>query len=298
MKIEVGRKRIMSVLSRNELLHKYEKEIREIDEINKNNKFKYIFELNRRLLWNVEEEFVARDKMADSLNIEFDFEDVLKNNIRMVGELGRKFERYKWLKRNLNDLWERIERVDEYNITNKKKLFGFLLSMLRRYGNCVISREDLPSYMKNNESNLPEVFASYAYDDKFFTILIFFEFYFQGIYLYFDWMHHDKLEGEMIKSELTEEMRNAEQLLFLRSDQTELKLPGRMIRGWCSWELGNFYSYCEEKGQVGSEKYIYNLYDNDIDQNLQLAGMRCYERVYNQRLEGRYIGTFNIKNRN
>ena len=104
--------------------------------------------------------------MADSLNIEFDFEDVLKNNIRMVGELGRKFERYKWLKRNLNDLWERIERVDEYNITNKKKLFGFLLSILRRYGNCVISREDLPSYMKSNESNLPEVFASYAYDDK------------------------------------------------------------------------------------------------------------------------------------
>lgn len=247
----------MSVLSRNELLHKYEKEIREIDEINKNNKFKHISELNRRLLWNVEEEFVARDKMADSLNIEFDFEDVLKNNIRMVGELGRKFERYKWLKRNLNDLWERIERVDEYNITNKKKLFGFLLSILRRYGNCVISREDLPSYMKSNESNLPEVFASYAYDDKFFTILIFFEFYFQGIYLYFDWMHHDKLEGEMIKSELTEEMRNAEQLLFLRSAQTELKLPGRMIRGWCSWELGNFYSYCEEKGQVGSEKYMF-----------------------------------------
>lgn len=286
----------MSVLSRNELLHKYEKEIREIDEINKNNKFKHISELNRRLLWNVEEEFVARDKMADSLNIEFDFEDVLKNNIRMVGELGRKFERYKWLKRNLNDLWERIERVDEYNITNKKKLFGFLLSILRRYGNCVISREDLPSYMKSNESNLPEVFASYAYDDKFFTILIFFEFYFQGIYLYFDWMHHDKLEGEMIKSELTEEMRNAEQLLFLRSAQTELKLPGRMIRGWCSWDLGNFYSYCEEKGQVGSEKYIYNLYDNDMDQNLQLAGMKCYERVYNQRLEGRYIGAFNIKN--
>ena len=113
----------MSVLSRNELLHKYEKEIREIDEINKNDKFKHISELNRRLLWNVEEEFVTRDKMVDSLNIEF--EDVLKNNIRMVGELERKFERYKWLKRNLNDLWERIERVDEYNITNKKKLFGF-----------------------------------------------------------------------------------------------------------------------------------------------------------------------------
>ena len=136
MKIEVGRKRIMSVLSRNELLHKYEKEIREIDEINKNNKFKHISELNRRLLWNVEEEFVARDKMADSLNIEFDFEDVLKNNIRMVGELGRKFERYKWLKRNLNDLWERIERVDEYNITNKKKL-------------CIVTTKESASYSFN-----------------------------------------------------------------------------------------------------------------------------------------------------
>lgn len=60
--------------------------------------------------------------------------------------------------------------------------------------------------------------------------------------------------------------------------------------------IREFYSYCEEKGQVGSEKYIYNLYDNDMDQNLQLAGMKCYERVYNQRLEGRYIGAFNIKN--
>ena len=39
----------MSVLSRNELLHKYEKEIREIDEINKNNKFKHISELNRNV---------------------------------------------------------------------------------------------------------------------------------------------------------------------------------------------------------------------------------------------------------
>lgn len=58
----------MSVLSRNELLHKYEKEIREIDEINKNNKFKHISELNRRLLWNVEEEFVARMGAKSVLN--------------------------------------------------------------------------------------------------------------------------------------------------------------------------------------------------------------------------------------
>lgn len=150
-------------------------------------------------------------------------------------------------------------------------------------------------YMANNYVNLSllnldkypiagkrQVFLSHAYQDKLYTILLFHYFYNKEIYLYIDWMHQgEESDGQTLKHNLYTELSKSDQLLFLRSVNSELNIQGKhYVRPWCSWELGNYYALKKSYG-----KYILNLYSIDgYTNNLQLHGMSPFRRIENGRL--------------
>lgn len=88
-----------------------------------------------------------------------------------------------------------------------------------------------------------QVFLSHAFVDKLYTLGLFLYFYDQNVYLYVDWMHQPKnSKTKKLKDNLIQEIKKSDQLLFLRTLNSELALQGgkRQIREWCAWEIGTF----------------------------------------------------------
>lgn len=88
-----------------------------------------------------------------------------------------------------------------------------------------------------------QVFLSHAFIDRLYTLGLFLYFYEQNVYLYIDWMHQPKSsKTKKLKSNLIHEINKSDQLLFLRTLNSELALQGgkRQIREWCAWEIGTF----------------------------------------------------------
>lgn len=141
-----------------------------------------------------------------------------------------------------------------------------------------------------DRENRIQVFCSHAYKDHLYTYALFHYLYHcEQIYLYLDWMHNAaSTDGSVLKAMLQKELKRSEQLLFIRTLNSELKIRGQsMIRGWCSWELGNYYG-----GLNGSEKYLLNLYSlerYDRYDNLQLHGLKILYAVHDGRLHGKRI---------
>lgn len=103
-----------------------------------------------------------------------------------------------------------------------------------------IIRED-DKYIDFREKN--QVFLSHAFVDKLYTLGLFLYFYDQNVYLYVDWMHQPKnSKTKKLKDNLIQEIKKSDQLLFLRTLNSELALQGgkRQIREWCAWEIGTF----------------------------------------------------------
>lgn len=69
--------------------------------------------------------------------------------------------------------------------------------------------------------------------------------------------------GITTKKILEKALEESEQLLFLRTTNSELRVPGNnnSIRQWCSWEIGNFYTKRE------TEKYYTSFYDKSLPKN-------------------------------
>lgn len=91
--------------------------------------------------------------------------------------------------------------------------------------------------------NKNRVFLSHAFVDKLYTLGLFLYFYDQNVYLYVDWMHQPKnSKTKKLKDNLIQEIKKSNQLLFLRTLNSELALQGgkRQIREWCAWEIGTF----------------------------------------------------------
>ena len=91
--------------------------------------------------------------------------------------------------------------------------------------------------------NKNRVFLSHAFVDKLYTLGLFLYFYDQNVYLYVDWMHQPKnSKTKKLKDNLIQEIKKSDQLLFLRTLNSELALQGgkRQIREWCAWEIGTF----------------------------------------------------------
>lgn len=94
----------------------------------------------------------------------------------------------------------------------------------------------------------------------------------------------DQKDGRVLKNNLENALADSEQLLFIRSVNSELDINGKhIIRPWCSWELGNFYTKNKD------EKYFINLYsvrDYKDKSNIQIHGMKLFQDVVGQKLTG------------
>lgn len=102
-----------------------------------------------------------------------------------------------------------------------------------------------------------QTFLSYAYYDKGLTLALFYYFWKQSGFLYVNWMWDGvNKNGCITKTKLEDALQNSNQLLFLRTVNSELRLPGNyLIRQWCAWEIGNFYT------KHNGEKYYTCFYD-------------------------------------
>lgn len=103
----------------------------------------------------------------------------------------------------------------------------------------IIKRKD--EYIDLRKKN--QVFLSHAFVDRLYTLGLFLYFYDQNVYLYVDWMHQPKnSKTKKLKGNLIQEINKSDQLLFLRTLNSELALQGgkRQIREWCAWEIGTF----------------------------------------------------------
>lgn len=241
---------------------------------------------NKIMLSGIEEFFLTEDSLEENdqmhQNVVFENEvtDVLSSNINNMENYYNEGDR---IDKSIKRIQKHIDKENQKKRTSALHLFNKLINELSDFNEAYIKRESIPEYMKNNKDNLPQVFFSHAYSDKLYSYALFDFFYRKGIYLYVDWMHHDEIkDGKIIKKELQEEIEKSDQLLFMRTINSELNIQGKQaIRPWCSWELGNFYS-----SKSKDEKYFINLYSRDKYSSVQLHGMRLFESVVDGKLKG------------
>lgn len=248
---------------------------------------------NYEILLGIEDMFLTDDLMKTySNNSQREIEDlpveVLLNALRRNVENIKNNESFQ-IKSKIMESIRRVETIissfgeEKGKRKTAKNLFNKLINELCAFNEVEIERGSIPSYMQKKEDKTPQVFLSHAYDDKLYTYALFEYFYGRGVYLYVDWMHRDRIEdGETLKRDLHEEIVSSSQLLFMRTLNSELNIQGKqMIRSWCAWELGDFYS------AIGAEeKYIFNLYSTDNYSNQLLHGMKLFTGVERGRLQG------------
>lgn len=83
-------------------------------------------------------------------------------------------------------------------------------------------------------------------------------------FLYVNWMW-DRVNSNssITKSKLERALADSEQLLFLRTTNSELRVRGNnnSVRQWCAWEIGNYYNKHKD------EKYYTSFYDRTEPRN-------------------------------
>lgn len=138
-------------------------------------------------------------------------------------------------------------------------------------------------------------FLSYAFHDKLVSFLLFLEAKTEDIVLFVDWMYSSDLsqEPDKLKKNLNYFLNASNKLLFLRSVNSELhtyvKTYGlfrqnkRMVRQWCSWEIGNYYTYSSANGS-STIKYQYNLHQ-EVSGVFDMQNKNLEENILLENLE-------------
>lgn len=107
----------------------------------------------------------------------------------------------------------------------------------------------------------------------------------KDIFLYVDWIFSPNFKnGVDIKNNLSKHLSESRQLLFLRTVNSEFSIRGSgNIRGWCSWELGTFYTLNKMQSD---DKYYIELYKskNNKQNNKQLDGIKPLKTIFPGRL--------------
>ena len=152
------------------------------------------------------------------------------------------------------------------NSNSFKTFFRYLLKTIAEYQEEVIEAnfieiEDISRVRFGRK----QTFLSYTYYDKGLTQALFYYFWLRSGFLYVNWMWNGVNSNSSItKKILEDELNRSNQLLFLRTINSELRIRGNhSIRQWCSREIGNFYT------KHSDEKYYTSFYDtieasNDI----------------------------------
>lgn len=293
----------MQELSRLELYKEYIKE--------DDNPYRDLLGFNISMLRGIEEDFITEDSISglpsqmsvESRHTESEILESIQIKEQLVAGVERNIQSFE----NANN----SEYGKNIYYRYQRRMFAFrneIISMIqdRRYDNIHIFNKyvhflakinenivneiddyfvDFPKY--DDSAGMTKVFLSHAYVDMLYTKSLFRHMYKMGIYLYVDWMHNDlQPDGIVLKDMLNNEMVTSDQLLFLRTPNSELNIQGKhVIRPWCMWEIGNYYHY------NGREKYVLNLYSRDDFRDIHLQGMKLLTGVdgVNKKLAGRKI---------
>ena len=254
----------------------------------------YIINININILSDIENKF-----FKDSNELQFSVDDLktrLKHNIKNLSNYinyGDDQLYKKEVGNELNDFLKNPYKDEFY-------AFNSLMNLLNKINNKAIERAYNPKEIlkiiedkwirkkcieNSFYENRNKVFLSHAFDDKLYTFSLYIYMSMHGIFLYVDWMWTSKLyDGRLIKKNLSKHLMESPQLLFLRTINSEFNIRGSgNIRGWCSWELGNFYGVNEINKH---EKYYIELYRRKSKPlpNCQLDGVKPLKGVKSCRL--------------
>lgn len=253
--------------------------------------WKELFIINHILLKNIEDFFpkneISYEKKKTSKTMK---ENLEKNTQELIDT------RFKFI--DISNLIKESKKITEnwYKKSTKvENLFNRIVKVLIKFSNEVLEIHYLTEMRNlkgmvqnkyNDEIGFKRVFLSYAYEDLTYTIALFFYLYEHNILLYIDWMHNEAIDdGIILKDSLNTALSSSEQLLFLRSINSELNIGGfKSIRKWCSWEVGNFYSNSTGNN---TQKYFLNLYGELPLGNLHLHGFSLLDSISNSRLIGK-----------
>lgn len=248
-----------------------------------------LLEFDIKMLSNIESEFLYNSGSSEKLN----FDNQFRKNLKLCEKQDELFSKL-GITRDMKEKMSN-EVLKKRRLKNTAKLndykFNALVNFLNDINKSVIKNINLKDialvfFNQYKEKTKNKVFLSYAYDDKLYTLPLFINFLNHGIFLYVDWIFNNReKDGRKIKESLITNLRDSSQLLFLRSTKSELAIPGNgkgssTIRGWCSWELGSFYTQGKS-----NEKYYTNIYRLPNKHLTQLDGIKPlhgidYGRLY------------------
>lgn len=236
--------------------------------------FRMVLDVHTIILKDIENYFLYDSPLTNSLSKE--------NIIDIFGENYRNLNTNSLINEDeyTNALGNFAKANDEYYTFNK--LIKFLNDITDRFFENVGFYKIFPYDLEedkykilNNKVAEHRVFLSYAFKDRLYAFCLFIYMYFNSIFLYVDFLFCGELnDGVDIKNNLYNQLSLSSQLLFLRSVNSELNIRGSAnIRGWCSWELGTFYTL---KNINKDSKFYINLYGpkGKGEKNRQLDGVK------------------------
>ena len=164
-----------------------------------------------------------------------------------------------------------MQRSFEDDKFNYDQLLNRLIRSIAFYQNRIIEKYLVLLSIDNSirlRNNRPQSFLSYAYLDRGLSLALFYYFLRNKAFLYVDWMWRGAVgNGRQLKYDLNCALCRSNQLLFLRTPNSELKIQGGngYVRHWCAWEIGNFYAKgdCFGEFQNHCRKFITNFSGND-----------------------------------
>lgn len=238
------------------------------------NDFRMVLDVHITILKDIENYFLYDSQPSDSVDKKVIIDNFGKNYIDLDSNPLIFDENYREILRSFE------EARDGYYTFNK--LINFLNEITDKYfeetGFYEIFPYDLEVDKKkilNNKVAKHRFFLSYAFVDRLYAFCLFLYMYYKGIFLYVDFLFCGELDdGSDIKKNLHKQLSLSNQLLFLRSVNSELSIRGNAnIRGWCSWELGTFYTL----NSINKDsKFYINLYGpkGKSKKNRQLDGIK------------------------
>lgn len=239
--------------------------------------YKYLLKINIGILMDIESNYLVQSDYEQEIFTKEKLLTVYKDNVNLL-ERDLRENHFKKLNLDYRKIQESKDEVYAFNA---------LLKILNDINNRVINGSEFNLYkyyaenkfrFNNNEENglktpINRVFLSHAFDDHLYTFSLFLFMLKNQVFLYVDWLFCKPLNnGIEIKKNLENELALASQLLFLRTVNSEFSIKGSgNIRGWCSWELGSFYT----KSKTKNSKFYIELYsrkDTKLN-NKQLDGI-------------------------
>ena len=190
-------------------------------------------------------------KLLDEISLWLKKKEKLLAEIELLSNNEKKLEEQSLSVKNNAEKRSSIENKKRKIKIDIRRIISKILDTITELQNKQIKDIDIDVIVKIIRENdkykdlrkKNQVFLSHAFVDRLYTLGLFLYFFEQNVYLYVEWMHQPKnSKTKKLKGNLIQEINKSDQLLFLRTLNSELALQGgkRQIREWCAWEIGTF----------------------------------------------------------